>query len=128
MNNFFRIFLGLSIWFFLIVIALCFTGKLTFGNGLGDLAYLMGIGCVMLMIAGAYFVTRGADLEANKPVAIMIMSVVLLFIIYFTYHFTIGRGSEYRWNGHVFFYHKPPNPSGDTTTQFYRDDTTNRKP
>ena len=101
MNNLTRLALGLTSIFFILVIALSFSGSLTFGYGLGDLFYLMTIGVWVLIILGVYRFTKKIDFSKRKEFAILIIVVLLCSVYYTARLFTIDRGSEFRWDGHI---------------------------
>ena len=83
--------------FSLFVIFLTLKGKLTFGAGLGDLAYLAAILCTNIFYFALYFAK-----EIRKRYFIVIMVSIVLFMSYFIVSLTFLRGSEHLWDGSLF--------------------------
>lgn len=96
-----QLILGISGLLAMLVIALAFLGKLAFGYGLGDMFYLMGIMLWLLFLIVLYLFSRKFDLLSNKLWFIFLTSIILLFSYIIVASFTINRGSEARWNGHI---------------------------
>ena len=79
-----------------------FFGELTFGYGLGDLFYLMFSGIALLIVTVAYFATKRLDFNKKKLLGGLITIGLLLTVYIFGRLVTVDRGSEYRWDGHIF--------------------------
>ena len=103
MNRLTKITLIASIIFFLLVLLLTLSSYITFGYGLGDFFYVIIVSIWVLLITIVYFKTKKKDFNKDKFLALLIISVLVLSIFYTVFKFTVGRGSEYMWNGHVFF-------------------------
>lgn len=102
MNILTKILFGLTTIFLIAVIALTFFGELTFGYGLGDLFYLMFSGIALLIVTVAYFATKRLDFNKRKLLGGLITIGLLLTVYIFGRLVTVDRGSEYRWDGHIF--------------------------
>ena len=86
--------------YLLLILLLLIQGKITFGYGLGDFAYLFGTGIITLIYLVILILSnRGGN---KKRLNIIMGLIFLTIVIYLTYGFTIGRGIEYRWNGNIF--------------------------
>lgn len=101
MNNFIKLTIVFSSVFFILVIVLSFSGALTFGHGLGDLVYTVSLIFWTLTIGAVYKFAKRRDFTSNKTFAILIFSVLLLSIYFTTRQFTVDRGSEFKWDGHI---------------------------
>lgn len=101
MNNLTRLTLGIVAIFFILVIVLMFSGSLTFGYGLGDLFYLMTVGVWTLVIGAIYKFTKKVDFSKQKEFAILIVGVMLFSVYYTARLFTVDRGAEFKWDGHI---------------------------
>jgi hypothetical protein len=77
-------------------------GSLTFGNGLGDLAWLI---IYLPLLAIGSILLRYIAIK-NRHVFTVLLSVIfnIVTIAYTIYSLTIGRGPEFRWNGHLFIH------------------------
>jgi len=102
LNTLTKILFGLTTIFLIAVIALTFFGELTFGYGLGDLFYLMFSGAALLIVTATYFATKRFDFNKNKLAGGLISIGLLLTVYIFGRLVTVNRGSEYKWDGHVF--------------------------
>ena len=102
MNSFTRLTLGLAAIFFILVVVLSFSGSLTFGHGLGDLAYILPLIFWTLAIGAIYKFTKKVDFNSNKLISVLIVFVLLFSVYYTVRQFTVDRGSEFKWDGHVF--------------------------
>lgn len=102
MNILTKILFRLTTIFLIAVIALTFFGELTFGYGLGDLFYLMFSGIALLIVTVAYFATKRLDFNKKKLLGGLITIGLLLTVYIFGRLVTVDRGSEYRWDGHIF--------------------------
>ena len=86
--------------YLLLILLLLIQGEITFGYGVGDFAYLFGIGIITLIYLVILILSNR---RGNKKRLNIIMGLIFLtIVIYLTYGFTIGRGIEYRWNGNIF--------------------------
>lgn len=74
-------------------------GKITFGQGLGDMFYVILL--MSLMIFYAVVLYKNIQGRINQQIILSVVSI--LFIILFTLKMTIYRGIEYPWNGNIFF-------------------------
>jgi len=97
-----KILFGLTTIFLIAVIALTFFGELTFGYGLGDLFYLMFSGVALLIVTVTYFATKRLDFNKKKLFGGLISVGLVLTIYIFGRLVTVDRGSENKWDGHVF--------------------------
>ena len=82
--------------FVALVTFLNFTGKITFGHGLGDFFYL-----VFLLIASCilsfFFLNK-----SFSGIRFTVMALMILLVIFICLKLTIYRGPEYSWNGSFF--------------------------
>ena len=86
-----------------LILLLMLMGKITFGYGLGDLAYFFGISIMTLIYLVSIILFNRKKYKENKTKINFIMGLIFLtLLIFLTYSFTVGRGLEYRWNGSVF--------------------------
>jgi tetratricopeptide (TPR) repeat protein len=97
-----KILFGLTTIFLIAVIALTFIGDLTFGYGLGDLFYLMFTGFALLIVTVTYFATKRIDFNKKKLTGGLISIGLVLVMFVFVRLVTVDRGSEYKWDGHIF--------------------------
>ena len=77
-------------------------GSLTFGNGMGDLGWLIvPMPLLLLFSILIWYIAR-----RNKSNIAILISVIynLATIAYLLYSLTIGRGPELPWNGHFFIH------------------------
>jgi hypothetical protein len=81
------------------ILVLIFSGKVTFGQGLGDLFYLVLL--VILQIFFGYIFYLNIKERMNFPLIISLLLIILLTL--FTLKMTIWRGIEYPWNGNIFY-------------------------
>jgi hypothetical protein len=94
-------------WFLSLLIVLITTLSLTekigFGNGLGDIIFIMGIiGCLIASLSINVYFTKYKTKTKGSKVLNLTTWFLTLIIIYYIYSFTIGRGMEYQWNGEIF--------------------------
>ncbi len=100
----FRLFLVLFVFYcvlFFITALGVWNSKISFGAGLGDVAYLI-MYFLSLIPVGAYV---GFKLITNKRYIILHFLVILymlISIIYVGLSLTIWRGGEIPWNGNIF--------------------------
>lgn len=87
----------------LAIIVLCLNGKIAFGNGLGDIVFVLGIIACLLISVGInlYFIINKTKVKNSKLLNFSLYFFSLILIYYF-YAFTIGRGMEYQWDGNIF--------------------------
>lgn len=102
MNILTKILFGLTTIFLIAVIALTFFGELTFGYGLGDLFYLLFSGVALLIVTIIYFATKRFDFNKKKLFGGLISFGLVLTVYIFGRLVTVDRGSENRWDGHIF--------------------------
>lgn len=102
MNILARISIAIGILFCLIVIILMLLGTIAFGHGLGDLYNLIQLCVIVLCLSAVYFFSRNFDFNNHKFISISISCIVCFIVIHTVYEFTLGRGGEYGWNGHIF--------------------------
>jgi hypothetical protein len=93
--NWFVLIVGLSMWFLVI------SDSITFGYGLGDLFYFVFLSIILLVQILLNF-TFSAFKRANRN--LIVGFVFSLIYSFFIHQLTIGRGSEYPWNGQIFHY------------------------
>ena len=88
-----------------LIALLSFSGVLAYGNGLGDIIYAsLAVILVILQLIITMIIFRRQK-GGYAPRAFYICGTIfLLFIVYLSYHFTVGRGGEYAWDGHIFFH------------------------
>jgi len=101
MNKFTRLTLGISAIFFILVILLSFSGTLTFGHGIGDMAYILFLIFWTLAIGAIYKYTKRVDFNSRKSLSVLIVFVLFLSVFYTVDQFTFDRGPEFRWDGHI---------------------------
>ena len=74
-----------------------FGKTITYGQGLGDLFMVIAsLVCFIIYITLTHLKVIKSSL---KPIVILLM---YLSILYFAYSFTLGRGTETPWDGHIF--------------------------
>lgn len=95
-----KLILFTRIYFIIIVLGMYYPG-ITFGHGLGDLAYLF---LMLAWIIALSIILKLIRLKSpvNKAVKAVIITALVASVLYITAFFTVYRGSEYPWNGHVF--------------------------
>jgi hypothetical protein len=81
------------------ILILIFSGKATFGQGLGDLLYLILL--TILQIFFCYLFYLNIKGRINFPLVISLLLIII--VILFTLKMTIWRGIEYPWNGNILF-------------------------
>lgn len=85
-------------------ISLTLTGHIYFGNGLGDLFYLLGMSFVSLvMLIVNIILTLQSDKTKYKKLKLILGVISTLALLYFIYSFTLGRAIEYPWNGNILY-------------------------
>lgn len=99
------IFWLLSAWTAAVII-LSIPGKITFGNGLGDLQMLMIV--VAFWFLATVFTFAIARDRQSKPLSVTFTVAVLLFIAFISLRLTLWRGPAYPWDGQIIFEAKLP--------------------
>lgn len=79
----------------LTLIILTANDRVTYGHGLGDLFYLIGL--VIIVLVQSVFLLR----VSNKKFQLAVGVVALLLYSTFIYELSIGRGIESPWNGKI---------------------------
>ena len=94
--------LTITIIFFVIIAYLRLFGPLTFGAGLGDLAYFFLI-ILWIIVLGIYFLIIRLKKIVLKPIVLNLLIVSFIgSILYTTLEFTYLRDALYPWNGRIF--------------------------
>jgi hypothetical protein len=77
-----------------------FGRTITYGVGLGDLFYVL-----MSLIALIIFIVliNLKKIKSNQKSITVITTILYLTILFFIYSFTLGRGTEYKWNGELLY-------------------------
>lgn len=81
------------------ILTLSLMGKVVFGQGAGDLFYLILL--VLLQIISGYIFFR--NLKGSIGFPLLISFLLIVSMVLFSLKMTIWRGLEYPWNGSVFF-------------------------
>jgi len=87
--------------YLILVIILTLAGKLTFGNGLGDLLVIIYI-AIVVVIQGVLIIIY-ARLKLNNIFSFVTAIIFLSIAMYVTWKFTLGRGIEHSWDGSIFY-------------------------
>jgi len=92
-------------WIFIawvIIFALLFVaGFITFGHGLGDIAYVLVVVVVfILMLLLRYKILKERQ---NLIMEYVLLCAMVLFVSYIMLNLTLLRGPEYVWNGSFFY-------------------------
>ena len=99
--SFFKIAIPFTVFFSVMVLGIL-TGFLTFGNGLGDLYYLISI--IFILIINSYLLlTKKNGEQRSNFFKINYLVSVLIILIFFLLRLTYFRGSEYPWNGSLLY-------------------------
>jgi tetratricopeptide (TPR) repeat protein len=94
--------LTLTIIYFVLIAFLSGFGPLSFGAGLGDLAYLFLI-ILWIIVLGTYFLIIRLKNIVLKPIVSRLMIAVMIgSCLYITLEFTYLRDGLYPWNGRIF--------------------------
>jgi tetratricopeptide (TPR) repeat protein len=94
--------LTITIIYFVLIAYLSGFGPLTFGAGLGDLAYFFLI-ILWIIILGIYFLIIRLKNIVLKPIVSRLMIAALFgSSLYITLEFTYLRDGLYPWNGRIF--------------------------
>jgi hypothetical protein len=77
-----------------------FGRTITYGVGLGDLFYVL-----MSLITLIIFIVliNLKKIKSNQKSTTVITTILYLTILFFIYSFTLGRGTEYKWNGELLY-------------------------
>ena len=90
--------------YLLLVTILTSISKITYGYGLGDLFYFFVCSLfVISQLAVTIFIYRKQKIQNKRSAFYFCGTFFLLMAVYLTYKFTLGRGSEYIWNGDIFY-------------------------
>lgn len=81
------------------MLVLIFSGKIVFGQGMGDLFYLILL--IILQIIFGYIFFLNIKKKVTFPIIMAILLIVCVLL--FTLKMTVYRGIEYPWNGSLFF-------------------------
>lgn len=88
--------LSLAVWLLNLSIGIAsYFGKIAFGHGLGDILYVVAILLLSLVFIPLVILKRSASNFS--------FVVGCIFFVYLLLNSTVFRGSEYPWNGHVFY-------------------------
>ena len=91
-----------TIFFYLTAVTiLTYQGNIYFGYGLGDLFYLYLTG--LLATVQLVILLISTRQKFRKTTLFLWGTIFLLTAIYITWQFTTGRGSEFPWNGNIFY-------------------------
>jgi tetratricopeptide (TPR) repeat protein len=94
--------LTITIIYFVIIAYLSGFGPLTFGAGLGDLAYFFLI-ILWIIVLGTYFLIIRIKKVVFKPIVLILLIVSFIgSILYTTLEFTYLRDGLYPWDGRIF--------------------------
>jgi predicted permease len=88
------------LWLLIVLCILTTIGLLNFGYGLGNIIYILPI--ILIMIAQV-IITRRLYKQGNDKYWIPLIVFNAIVCIYIIYNATIGRGSEFSWDGDIFF-------------------------
>mgnify|MGYP000586331167 CR=1 FL=1 len=89
--------LPLIILSILCIMSFFFRGRLTFGHGLGDVAYFIFLYSSTFIYCLIYLFLRN-----DTSIIVYIIAVLFLVIsIYLFLKLSIWRGNEYRWDGYI---------------------------
>jgi len=88
----------------IIILLLVLSGNISFGHGLGDLGMIIISGIALIIIIAFYLWTYKTK---NKTVSNFGTWILFGFCFFMTFYltasFTLWRGSEYSWNGEIFY-------------------------
>jgi hypothetical protein len=99
-----RIISWLFLFYQVLIILLTLNSTITFGCGLGDLGIILVYGIIILFLSIFNIIAIRKDSQDGYKTPLY-LSIIFFSIaaIVLTYYFTFDRGSEYPWNGKVFF-------------------------
>jgi len=92
MNPFIKYLNWIVLAFNVVICILTITGYLTFGFGLGDIAYLFGI--TVIVIFNLIFTVQIIKKRISNAKIYLFSTVFLILALYYLYSLTIGQGSE----------------------------------
>jgi hypothetical protein len=81
------------------IITLLLSGKITFGQGIGDFFYLILISVLFIVFGFVSFLNYKGKIKFPNLLSILAIIILILF----TLKMTIWRGIEYPWNGKIFY-------------------------
>ena len=99
-----RVFNTSSVLYFiwsLTILSFIFGGKIVFGQGIGDMFYLILL--LVLQIIFGYVFFLNIKNKVALPKIKLVTILLIVFVLLFTLKMTIYRGMEYPWNGNFFF-------------------------
>ena len=73
-------------------------GYITFGYGIGDWLYVILTALILIAISVGFIINR----QKNNTAFIVLEIGMIVLMIFLILKITILRGSEYKWNGHLF--------------------------
>ena len=89
------------------LIFLSMTAVITFGHGLGDLYDLINLVILSTVLFVFYFIIFKIFKNKSSKILNLLKIIYYLYItfiiILFSLKLTLFRGSEYSWNGNIFF-------------------------
>lgn len=93
---------ALFLAFLVTILVSSVNGGVTFGDGLGDLASVMGLGLFLLgnFVIGVW----AASTSSPKKCSVLLKTTIGagLVLLYTLYRVTYGRGAVRPWNGEIF--------------------------
>jgi hypothetical protein len=94
-----------TIWSYLIILTFfSFNGNLVYGLGSGDIVYIGACALAVFSQLGlSLFIYHKKKRKLNTTALYFWGTAFLLVAFCLTWKCTIGRGSEYHWNGNIFF-------------------------
>lgn len=99
-----KIFSWTLIIYQIIILFLSLSGSVTFGSGLGDLGIILVYSIIILILSIFNRIALKKE-KQNGSRILPFISIGFCFIaaLTLTLYFTIWRGSEYPWNGELFY-------------------------
>ncbi len=91
-----------SVIYLVLVVLLSLNSIISFGHGLGDIAYYFLIAIWLMVSVVFYALFRNKWLRYHRISILAWATVLVLFNLYIAYSFTIGRGGERAWDGNIF--------------------------
>ena len=86
------------------VTILALTGNLAFGHGLGGLFYIIASAVLTVsQLTATVIIHRNQNGHFKSRELYLCGTIFLVTALFLTWKFTIGRGSEYSWNGSIFY-------------------------
>jgi tetratricopeptide (TPR) repeat protein len=87
-----------------LILLLSLGGSISFGYGLGDLGIDIGYFCIFLILVTLNIWTQSAKTKRiSRIINFITLTISVLSLFTLTASFTIWRGSEYGWNGEIFY-------------------------